>query len=140
MICSQVLHKELNALCAYLFNFLPSQSMFTCYSTYTIRPCALQNRCGKYVITIFQKKKKIKLFKMKELNEIVLRKRLFTSIIWQLCLTKAQLSYHKGHMEVEYTLHWKLFLTLLIQIKKNLFSKGHFLAKSSIPGCFIFLK
>ena len=57
IIRSQVLHKELlNALCAYLFNFLSSRSAFTFYSIYVIMSRALQNRCVKYVIETFQKK------------------------------------------------------------------------------------
>ena len=34
----------------------------------------------------------------------------------------------------------KLFLTLLIQIKRNFSGKGHFLMECPIPGCFFFLK
>ena len=39
---------------------------------------------------------------MKELNDIVLEKRLFASIKGQLCLTKEHLSYQEGHVEFKY--------------------------------------
>ena len=43
LICSEAFHKKLflNALCAYLFNFLFSWSKFTFYSIYAIMACAL---------------------------------------------------------------------------------------------------
>ena len=39
---------------------------------------------------------------MKELNEIVLRKRLFPSIKRHRCLRKGHLSYQEEHVEFEY--------------------------------------
>ena len=49
---------------------------------------------------------------MKELNEIVLGKRLFASIKGQHCLIKGLFGYQEGYMEVEHPPHRKLFLTL----------------------------
>ena len=70
----------------------------------------------------FQKKNtKNYLFKMKELNGIVLRKVLFVSIKEQFSLRKGHLGDQEGQMEIEYLPHQKLFLTLMIQIKKKLF-------------------
>ena len=66
----------------------------------------------------------MKLFKMKELNEIALGKRIFIYIKGQFCLKIGHLGYQKGHMEVKYPPYRKLFLTLLIQIKKKLFFKN----------------
>ena len=51
------------------------------------------------------------LFKLKELNEIVIGKWLFASIKGQLCLIKGRLGNQEGHVEVEYPPHWKLFST-----------------------------
>ena len=63
------------------------------------------------------------------------------------CLTKGHLDNPERQVEAESPTNWKLFLTLLFQIKKNHFlffyffflRKGHFSMKH-IPWCFIFLK
>ena len=56
---------------------------------------------------------------MKEFNEIILGKGLFTSVKGQLCLTDQE-----GQVEIEYPPHRKFFfLTFLIQIKKKFFFK-----------------
>ena len=77
---------------------------------------------------------------MKELNGIFLEKGLFVSIKGQLSLTKWHLGDQEGQVEIEYSPHRKLFLTLLIQIKKSFFQKGDCSTNCPIPGCFIFLK
>ena len=60
-------------------------------------------------------------------------------------LNKRATFFDPGHLgdqrkvEIEYPPYQK-FLTLLIQIKKNIFfQKGHFLTKRLIPGRFIFV-
>ena len=59
---------------------------------------------------------------MKEFNEIILGKGLFTSVKGQLCLTKEHLGDQEGQVEIEYPPHRKFFfLTFLIQIKKKFF-------------------
>ena len=64
---------------------------------------------------------------MKEFNEIVLGKGLFTSVKGQLCLTKGHLGNQEGQVKIEYLTHQKKFLTLYIQIKKTFsFKKGTF--------------
>ena len=68
------------------------------------------------------------------MNEIVPGKWPFASIKRQCCLTKGHLGNQEGHMEVEYPLHMKLFLTPLIQIKKKFFfKKGHLFNEVSDP-------
>ena len=78
------------------------------------------------MIKTFQKKyEKLRshLLKIKELNEVVLEKWLFASIKGKVCLTIGHLGNRVGHLEVEYPLHRELFLTLLIQIKIEIFFK-----------------
>ena len=46
---------------------------------------------------------------MKEFNEIILGKGLFTSVKGQLCLTKEHLGDQEGQVEIEYPPHRKFF-------------------------------
>ena len=133
MIYSQVFDKKLllNTLCAYLFSFLFSQSRLVFYSIYSIMALALQNRCAKFVINTFQKKnvKKFRNYLLNEKNciKLFLEQDFFVSIKRQLCLTRRHLGNQEGKMEVKYLPHRKLFLILLIQIKKkNYFKKATF--------------
>ena len=70
---------------------------------------------------------------MKELNEIVFEKRLLASIKGKFCLTKGHLGYQEGYVEVKYPPHRKLFLALLIQIRKKFFLKRALFNEASDP-------
>ena len=124
-----------------------SRSALLFYSIYTIMPCALQNRCAKYVIRTFQKKA----------NE---KSRNFNYLKWKkwmiLFLEKGSSPQYKGNFvwqkgtwvikkevkcEVEYPPHRKLIFSLFNQIKRKLFfQKQHFLTMLLIPRCIIYLE
>ena len=76
---------------------------------------------------------------MKELNAILLGKGLFVSIKVQLSLTKGHLGNQEGKAEIGYPPRQK-FLTLLIQIKKNFFSKRRLFNEMSDPRTLYFSK
>ena len=69
---------------------------------------------------------------MKEFSQIVHGKGLFVSIKGHLCLTKDHLANPEGQVEIEF-LHWKLFLTLLNQIKKKIKIKRALFNQASDP-------
>ena len=80
------------------------------------------------------------LFKIKEFNENILGKKFFTSIKWELCLTKGWLGNQEGQVKIKYLLIRICFWHFWFKLRKTFFQKGHFLRKHPNPGCFIFLK
>ena len=109
----------LNALCAYLFNFTACKLL-----------CLLQYKTDMRNMWLEHLKRKLrkikKLFKMKELNKTVLEEGLIASIKGWLWLTKGHLGNQEWLMEVEYPLHQKFILTLLIQIKEKFSGRALF--------------
>ena len=78
---------------------------------------------------------------MKELDQIILQKGLFTSIKGHLYLTKGHLDNPEGEVQVESSLIGKLFLINFIYIKdNNYFFKTSTFNEASDPGRLIFLK
>ena len=128
---SQVFHnKLLNTLFIFLFNFLFSRSRFRFYSIYLIM-CKI---CDKNISNQKYGKLRNCLFKMKNWIKLFLKK--------PLCLNKRTSLFGKRAPGLfrrtdgdRIPPNWRLFLTLLVQIKKSVF-----LTKRLIPGRFIFLK
>ena len=79
------------------------------------------------------------LFKMKIIkSKLLLEQVFFPSIKGHLGLPKGHLDNAEGQVKAESPPNQKLFLTLLIQIKKKyIFWKGHFLTKRPFPMVFL---
>ena len=136
-ICNQVFHNKLllNALCAFLSNFLFSWSMSTYYSIYLIM-CKI---CDKNIS--YKKYKNWEIFYLKwGIESSCSWKRALLCFHKRAPLTKRHLDYPEGQVKVKSCLpKWKLFLKVFISIKKKFFfQKGYFLMNCPIPDTLSF--
>ena len=95
-------------------------------------------KCEKNISNRNYSKLRNYLFKMKELDQIILQGGLFTSNKGHFCLAKGYFDNPERQIEVAFPPNWKLFLITFIHIKKKNFSKMILLTKCPISGRFIY--